>query len=230
MRESFEWDGVVAEAERRPAYRIVGEGIAVVELRENEELLTEPGCLLYRRGPVRWSLVSGGRNLLGRVLNQAMRQAAGVAKEMHRYEGPGELGLAAAVYGRLTSLHLKLGDNVVVDRRCLVAATSGVVVDVAYSRRVGRGGKAGRVMLMRVTGTGLALVQAHGSSTELRLEDGEELETRPGAVVCFDATAEYELHRPRKQRLMLGSREGEWLAMLTGPGRVMLQSATLRAP
>ena len=45
-------------------YRIVDEGIVVVTLRANR-ILTEPGRLLYRRGAVRWSRGTTGRNVLG---------------------------------------------------------------------------------------------------------------------------------------------------------------------
>ena len=59
-----------------PEYRITGRGgVVVVTLRLTEGLLAEPGGLLYRRGGVGWSLASTGRNLLGRIVNQASRRA-----------------------------------------------------------------------------------------------------------------------------------------------------------
>ena len=179
-------------------YRIAGRGgIVVVTLRPGEGLLAEPGGLLYRRGGVGWSLASTGRNVLGRFLNRAMRRAAGASSLMHHYEGPGELALAAAPACRLIATRLEPGDNLVVERRCLVAASAGVTVDVALSRALRRRGEAGRVVLMRLTGAGVAFLQAAESSTELELATGEELEAPVAAVVCFDASAEYELRLAR---------------------------------
>ena len=179
-------------------YRIVGRGgIVVVTLRPSEGLLAEPGGLLYRRGGVGWSLASTGRNLLGRLLNRAMRRAAGASSLMHCYEGPGELALAAAPACRLIATRLEPGDNLVVERRCLVAAAAGITVDVALSRVLRRRGEAGRVVLMRLTGAGVAFLQAAESSTELKLASGEELEAPVATVVCFDASAEYELRLAR---------------------------------
>ena len=205
-------------------YRIVGRGgIVVVTLRPAEGLVVEPGGLLYRRGDVGWSLASTGRNVLGRFLNRAMRRAAGASSLMHHYEGPGELALAAAPACRLIATRLEPGDNLVVERRCLVAASAGVTVDVALSRAVRRGGEAGRVVLMRLTGDGVAFLQAAESSTELELATGEE-------VVCFDASVEYDL-RLARTRGGLGRRAGvEWMAALTGPGRVRLQAASPPPP
>ena len=148
-------------------YRIAGRGgIVVVTLRPGEGLLAEPGGLLYRRGVVGWSLASTGRNVLGRILNRAMRRAAGASSLMHHYEGQGEFAQAAAPPCRLIATRLEPGDNLVVERRCLVAASPGVTVDVAFSRALRRRGEAGRVVLMRLTGTGVAFLQAAESSTE----------------------------------------------------------------
>ena len=169
-------------------YRIAGRGgIVVVTLRPGEGLVAEPGGLLYRRGGVGWSMASTGRNVLGRFLNRAMRRAAGASSLMHCYEGPGELALAAAPACRLIATHLGPGDNLVVERRCLVAASAGVTVDVALSRALRRRGEAGRVVLMRLTGAGVAFLQAAESSIELELAEGEELEAprrRGGVFRC----------------------------------------------
>ena len=208
-------------------YRIVGRsGIVVVTLRPAEGLLAEPGGLLYRRGGVGWSLASTGRNVLGRFLNRAMRRSAGANSLMHHYEGPGELALAAAPACRLIATRLGPGDNLVVERRCLVAASPGVTVDVALSRALRRRGEAGRVVLMRLTGAGVAFLQAAESSIELELAEGEELEAPVATVVCFEGTIEYELRLARIGGGIVRRSGVEWMAGLTGPGRVRLQAAS----
>ena len=78
--------------------------------------------------------------------------------------------------------------------------------------------EAGRVVLLRLTGTGMAFLQASASSTELELASGEELEAPVASVVCFDASVEYDL-RLARIGVGLGRRSGvEWMAGLTGPG------------
>ena len=48
---------------------------------------------------------------------------------------------------------------------------------------------------------------------------------RPFAVVCFEATAKYELRLARGGGVTLRRSGLGWMAALTGPGRVMLQTA-----
>ena len=197
----------------------------MVTLRPGEGLLAEPGGLLYRRGGVGWSLASSGRNLLGRIVNQAKRRAAGASSLMHRYEGPGELALAATPACRLIAARLEPGDDLVVERHSLVAVSPGVTVDVALTRALWRGGKVGRVVLLRLTGAGVVFLQAAESSIELELASGEELEAPVATVVCFEGTIEYEI-RLARIGVGLGRRAGvEWMAALTGPGRVRLEPA-----
>ena len=54
-----------------------------------------------------------------------------------------ELALGAAPACRLIATRLEPGDNLVVERRCLVAASAGVTVDVALSRVLRRRGEGG---------------------------------------------------------------------------------------
>ena len=96
-----------------------------------------------------------------------------------------------------------------VDRHSLVAASRGVTVDVAFiPSALQRRGEAGRVVLIRLTGTGVVFLQAAESSTELQLASGEELEAPVATVVCFEGTVEYEI---RLARIGVGlGRRREW--------------------
>ena len=146
---------------------------------------------------------------------------------MHHYEGPGELALAAAPACRLIATRLGPGDNLVVERRCLVAASPGVTVDVAFSRALRRRDAAGRVVLMRLTGVGVAFLQAADSSTELELEPGRRAGGARRRRWCVS------MRRPNTSSVSHGSagvstadREWSGWQRLTGPGRVRLQAAS----
>ena len=98
-------------------------------------------------------------------------------------------------------------------------ASTGRNVLGRFLNRAMRRAAAGRVVLLRLTGTGMAFLQAPASSTELELAAGEE-------VVCFDASVEYELRLARIGGGIVRRSGVEWMAALTGPGRVRLQAAS----
>ena len=99
------------------------------------------------------------------------------------------------------------------------------VLTIAPATRPGRKG-----VLIRLTGAGVVFLQAHGSSTELELDEGEELEAPGAAVVCFEAATEYELRLTRGGGATLRRSGLEWMATLTGAGRVMLQTGLAASP
>ncbi len=63
---------------------------------------------------------------------------------MHRYEGPGELALAAGPACRLIAARLELGDDLVVERHSFVAVSPDVTVDVALTPGPCGAGQRGR--------------------------------------------------------------------------------------
>ena len=117
-----------------------------------------------------------------------------------------------------------------VERHSFVAVSPGVTVDVALTRALKRGEETSRVVLLRLTGAGLVFLQAAESSIEMKLEPGEELEVPVASVVCFEATIEYEIRLARIGGRLARQPGVEWLAALTGPGRVRLAVAAPPAP
>ena len=82
------------------------------------------------------------------------------------------------------------------------------------------------MVLLRLTGAGVTFLQATESSIEVEFDPGEELEAPVAAVVCFEATIEYEIRLARLGGGIVRRSGVEWMAALTGPGRVRLQAVS----
>ena len=212
---------VPAEPDSPVAYRLQGDAV-LLELEEGTALLAEEDRLLYRSGQVKWSLEASGRGFLGKLVNRTQRRLAGVAPLMHRYEGPGELALGGRSPGEIRAVIISEGDNLVADRRSLVAVAHTVRVDVALQKTLSANHRnRDSLVLLRLTGQGLVLLHARGTALDVRLDAGEVMETALDAVVCFEATIDYEMRRAATSSWS-GNRT--LLAGLTGPGRAVLQS------
>ena len=219
----------LATAQSPISYRIAGESV-VIELAAGTALLAEQGRLLYRRGEVGWSLQAPGRGFLGKLVNRTQRRLAGVAPLMHRYEGPGELALRGRSPGEMRAIVLEDGDNLIVDRRSLVAATDTVQVDVALHKPLSQKRKhRGTLVLLRLTGQGLVLLHVRGTALDVELREDEVLEAALDAVVCFEATIDYEM-RAAAAGTSLWSASRTLLASLSGPGWAVLQGGADRPP
>lgn len=202
--------------------RIVeGEGMAVLTLGAGKAVLVESGSVVFLRG-VRWSRAVPGRGWMEKAWNGLRRMGAGLEGGMERLEGPGEAGIGRSGCGRVRVVMLTAADNIVVARGCLTAVAETVDVSVALQTavRLGRRQRRERIVLQRLTGSGLALLQAGGSTARIELRKGERLEAPVGAVAWFDGTAEFEVRQVTQRR-----RGVTLLARLTGPGNVVVQAS-----
>ena len=79
-------------------------------------------------------------------------------------------------------------------------------------------------ILQRLEGDGLAFVHAGGTIIERDLKPGERLRVDTGCLVAFAPTVDYDIQFVGGFKNALFGGEGMFLAQMTGPGHVYLQS------
>jgi uncharacterized protein (AIM24 family) len=109
-----------------------------------------------------------------------------------------------------------------------VCCEQGVELEVFLQKKLGVGifGKEG-FMLQKLSGTGKAWIELHGQVVAFQLEAGQQLRVHPGHLGLFEATASLDLVQVPGIRNKLFGGDGLFLAQLSGPGEVWLQTITL---
>ena len=79
-------------------------------------------------------------------------------------------------------------------------------------------------VLQKLTGRGLAFIHAGGTLHKKVLEHGEKLRVDAGCVAGFSHTVDYSVGFVGGFKNILFGGEGLFLAELTGPGEVLIQS------
>ena len=82
-------------------------------------------------------------------------------------------------------------------------------------------------ILQKITGPGTAFVEIPGEVREFELKAGERMKVDPGHIAMFEPTVQYDITGVKGLKNVLFSGEGLFLATLTGPGKVWLQSLPL---
>jgi uncharacterized protein (TIGR00266 family) len=213
-------------------YTVQGDNLQVarIRLKPGQEIYAEAGKMLYKTANVHWESRMTGAGLGGKLLGALKRKLMGESLfwTYFRSDGPGEVGFAGSYPGRIQPFDLAAGQSVIVQRDSFLCAQDTVQVGIEFVKRIGAGFFGGEgFILERVTGPGTALIHGGGDFVEFELKPGEVLQIDTGCVVGFDASVTYDVQLAGGIKTMIFGGEGMFLATLTGPGKVIVQSLTL---
>ncbi len=226
--------GVAVPAVAAPPldYTIQGDNLQVVRIRlkPGQEIYAEAGKMVYKMANVHWESRVTGDSLGSKLLGALKRKLMGESLFWTYFhsDGPGEAGFAGSYPGRIQPFDLAAGQSVIVQRAAFLCAQASVQVNIEFVKKIGAGFFAGEgFILERLTGPGTAFIHGGGDFVEFELKPGEMLQVDTGCVVGFDASVTYDVQLAGGIKTMVFGGEGLFLATLTGPGRVIVQSLTL---
>jgi uncharacterized protein (TIGR00266 family) len=209
--------------------RIVGTTMPVLEfiLEPNDAVISEAGELSWMSGNMQMTThtqMGGGGGFFG-----AIRRVAGGGSlfmtEYRPYGGPGEVAFATRFPGHIVPVELNHGREIMIHRHGFLCATPQITLGVGFQQSLGAGIFGGDgFRLQRVGGVGLAWMELSGEVIEKNLRPGETIRVHPGHVGAFEANVPFQITTVPGIRNMIFGGDGIFLAALTGPGRVWLQT------
>ena len=124
-------------------------------------------------------------------------------------------------------------EPIVVQKTGFLACTPGVELSVFFTKKVSSGVFGGEGLIMqKLSGSGMAFVEIDGYCKQYNLAPGQQIVVDTGYLAAMDATCRMEVQTVKGFKNMLFGGEGLFNTVITGPGRVFLQShpvAVLRA-
>jgi uncharacterized protein (TIGR00266 family) len=213
-------------------YSIQGDNLQVarIMLKPGQEIYAEAGKMVYKTANVHWETRLSGGTIGDKILGALRRTVMGesIFLTYFRSDGPGEVGFAGNYPGKLTVFDLEPGRSVLAQRDAFVLAESSVQLNVALVKKMGAGFFGGEgFILERLTGPGKVFIHGGGDFVEFSLNIGEMLQISTGCIVAFDESVSYDIQMVGGIKTAIFGGEGLFLATLTGPGRVIVQSMTL---
>lgn len=208
-------------------YRIVGDDMQLVEiaLDNGEAVRAEAGAMLYITEGIQIQTSTGGGVFKG-IKRVFTGESFFITAFLNTDSAKGVAAFAAPYPGKIIPLDLAdHGGRFLVQRDGFLCAAAGIEIEVAFTKRLGAGLFGGEgFILQRLTGHGLAFVHAGGTVVRRDLKEGESLRVDTGCLVALSETVDYDIQFIGGVRNALFGGEGLFLARLTGPGRVYLQS------
>jgi uncharacterized protein (TIGR00266 family) len=213
-------------------YSIQGDNlqIARIKLKPGQEIFAEAGKMVYKTANVTWETRMSGDSLGQKIWGALKRKVMGESLFLtyFRSDGNGEVGFAGSYPGRLQTFALAPGQSVIAQRDSFIVAQTSVQLNIALVKKLGVGFFGGEgFILEKLTGPGTVFIHAGGDFVEFLLQPGEVLQVDTGCIVAFDESVSYDIQLAGGIKTALFGGEGLFLATLTGPGRVIIQSLTL---
>jgi uncharacterized protein (TIGR00266 family) len=139
--------------------------------------------------------------------------------------GRGEVAFAPRFPGQIIPMKLANGQSIICRKETFLCAERSVGLEIAFQQRLGAGVFAGEgFVLQRVTGPGTVWLDLSGEVVEKTLGSGERLRVHAGHIGMQEPSVGTDIQMVRGFRNVLFGGEGLFLATLTGPGRIWLQS------
>ena len=225
--------GVLVAQDSQPLdYTIEGDNLQVarVRLKPGQEVYAEAGKMVYKTPSVQWETRMSGASIGEKLMGALRRTFTGESLFLtyFRASAEGEVGFAGNYPGRIQVFQLAPGQSVLAQRDAFLFAQPTVKLTVALVKRLGAGFFGGEgFILEKLTGPGTVFIHAGGDQVEFNLKSGEMLQVDTGCVVAFDESVAYDIQFVGGIKTAIFGGEGLFLATLTGPGRVVVQSMTL---
>ncbi len=208
-------------------YQIFGDDLQLVEveLDPGEGVRAEAGTMTYMEDGIQMQTgMEGG--LFSGFKRMVTGESFFITTFLNSAQQKSRVAFAAPYPGKIVAFDLdQFNGQVLCQKDSFLCAARGTDIDIAFTKRLGAGFFGGEgFILQRLTGNGMVFVHAGGTVIEKNLGPGETLRVDTGCLVAFATTVDYDIQFVGGFKNALFGGEGLFLAKLTGPGKVYLQS------
>ena len=205
-------------------YEIKGGNFPVVicNLENGEKMITERGSMAWMSPNMQMETHGGG---LGRMFSKAFSGESMFQNHYTARGGAGLIAFASSFPGEIKAVNIAPGQEMIVQKSAFLAAEAGVELSIHFQKRLGAGFFGGEGFIMqRLSGYGTVFVEIDGDLIEYELKPGQKLVVDTGNVAGFSPTVQMDIQQVSGAKNIFFGGEGLFNTVLTGPGRVWLQT------
>lgn len=206
-------------------YEIQGETLPVVicRLEAGEKMITEGGGMAWMSPNMLMETTTNGgigkafgRMFSGEKMFQNIYTAQG---------GEGMIAFASSFPGSVEAFQIGPGQEMILQKSAFLAGEAGVDLSVFFNKKFSSGLFGGEGFIMqKVSGNGMVFVEFDGHVVNYELQAGQQIVVDTGHLAAMSATCSMEIQSVPGVKNMLFGGEGIFNTVITGPGKVWLQT------
>ncbi len=206
-------------------YQIEGGNLPVVicNLSAGETMITESGAMSWMSPNMEMKTSSGGG--IGKMFGRALSGEHIFQNYYTAQGGDGMIAFASSFPGSIRPLEIAPGREMIVQKSAFLASEKNVELSVFFRKKLGAGFFGGEGFIMqKLSGTGTAFIEIDGFACEYDLAAGQSMIVDTGYLAAMDATCSMDVQTVPGVKNMLFGGEGIFNTVVTGPGKIILQT------
>lgn len=206
-------------------YEIKGETLPVVVcyLESGERMITERGSMSWMSPNMEMQTTSNGG--IGKMFGRAFSGEALFQNTYTAKGGNGMIAFASSFPGSIKAFQISPGNEMIFQKSAFLAGESGVDLSIHFHKKVASGLFGGEgFILQRVSGMGIVFAEFDGHVVEYELQPGQKIVIDSGHLAAMTPSCQMDIQTIRGLKNVVFGGEGLFNTVITGPGRVWLQT------
>lgn len=207
-------------------YEIKGGSFPVVEckLEDGEKMITESGSMVWMSPNMEMSTSGGG---VGKMFSKAF-SGENLFQNIYTANGKGLIAFGSSFPGKILPLEISARKEFVLQKSAFLASEAGVELSIHFNKKLGAGFFGGEGFIMqKLSGNGTAFAEVDGELVAYELKEGQQIVVDTGNVLGFETSVKMDIQQVKGLKNKLLGGEGFFNTVLTGPGKIWLQTMPL---
>ena len=204
-------------------YEVKGGAFPVVEcyLENGEKMITESGSMVWMSPNMDMETKGGG---IGKMFSKAV-SGESMFQNIYTAKGKGMIAFGSSFPGKIIPIEIDAGKNIVVQKGAFLASEAGVTLSIHFNKKASSGFFGGEGFIMqKLSGNGTAFIEIDGELVEYELAAGQQIVVDTGNLAGFEGCVSIDVQMVKGMKNMFLGGEGMFNTVLTGPGKVWLQT------
>ena len=206
-------------------YTIEGGNLPVVicNLKEGQTLCSESGSMSWMSPNVKMETNAGGgfKKAIGRLFSGE----SVFLNEFTAQGGDGLIAFSSSFPGSIIPFEVSENNGIIVQKSGFLAMEKGLELSLYFQKKLGKGLFGGEGFIMqKISGNGVAFIEIDGYCKEYTLAAGESIVIDTGHLAAMSETCTMDINMIKGAKNILFGGEGLFNTVVTGPGKVYLQT------
>ena len=209
-------------------YQIKGGSFPIVEctLNNGESMITQSGSMCWMDSFIQMETSSNGG--FGKVVGRLFTKEKLFQNIYTSTKDESKITFGTAVPGSIMPVHLTGGQSIICQKSAFLASYGNIELSTFFNKKIGAGLFGGEGFIMqKLTGDGVVFLEIDGSSVEFELAAGEQKILSTGYLVSMSETCTMDVQTVKGVKNILLGGEGIFNTLITGPGKVIVQTMPL---